>query len=134
MALRDFGEFAKLLENLKDEKFTMLLCPCNQFLKQEPDPPEAVENYMSKVLGLADGGSYIIADKVKVNRERSHVLYKYLKRYSMLFDENWEQARPIPWNFSKFLVSVNGRVTDFKGPTCPPLEMERYIRQMLPPK
>lgn len=114
-----------------DEKFTLLLCPCNQFLKQEPDPPDVVESYMSAVFGLADGGSYMISQKVKVNRVHTSTLYKYLKRYSDLWDEGEECARPIPWNFAKFIVAANGTIRSYTGPTHGPLSLEPQIRELL---
>lgn len=83
---------------------------------------------MNKNLSPA-GGSYMTLDKVKVNRERTSLLYLYLKSNSELYTNG--MAKPVPWNFSKFLVSKNGVITAFQGPRVSPLSMEPAIRKLL---
>ena len=75
--------------------------PCNQFGAQEPGSAEQIQSFCSTNYGV----TFPMFEKIEVNGDGTHPLYLYLK----------EQApgilgtTGIKWNFTKFLVSKDGR-------------------------
>ena len=65
-------------------------------------------------------------DKIKVNGNDAHPLYKYLKKQKGGF-----LGSSIKWNFSKFLVDKNGKVVDRFAPTTTPEKLEKDILKFL---
>ena len=52
-------------------------------------------------------------DKIEVNGENAHPVFRHLRRYSNLYDEKTGKAKQVPWNFSKFLVNQKGEVVKY---------------------
>ena len=59
------------------------------------------------------GQNLLLMQKVDVNGENAHPLYKFLRLNSPLFDEESQTLKPIPWNYCKFLIDKDGKVTKF---------------------
>jgi len=80
----------------KDEPFTVLAFPCNQFGGQEPWENKEISRYTEEELGR----NFPIFAKIDVNGENTHPVYQALKIA-------W--PGDITWNFaSKFLVDKTG--------------------------
>lgn len=93
----------------------LILFPCNQFMYQEPlSCPDAKSMKKMSTGSLTDeimGSGYVImTEKVKVNGAATHPVFEFLKYNCELFNESKELCRPIPWNFSKWLIDPNGGV------------------------
>lgn len=73
----------------------------------------------------------MVLSRLDVNDAQAHPMYHFLKRHSTLYSEKRGKAMPIPWNYSKFLVSPSGVVLSFAGPTVSPLDLEKSIRQAI---
>lgn len=130
MAAQQFADFAELSLRLKDVRFTLICCPSTQFLNQESPAAEDVQGFVLRKLGPS-GGSFIVTEKVDVNGGKTHPLFYYLKRHSCLYEERSNSAMPIPWNYGKFLVGLDGQVVGYKGPKSSPLDFEPEIRALL---
>ena len=74
---------------------------------------------------------FVMPPKVDVNGSKTHPLFYYLKRHSCLYEERSNSAMPIPWNYGKFLVGLDGQVVGYKGPKSSPLDFEPEIRALL---
>jgi glutathione peroxidase len=77
--------------------------PCNQFAGQEPGSPEEIATFCSTTYGV----TFPLFEKVDVNGEGRHPIFAELTRVP---DAEGE-AGDVQWNFEKFLVAPDGRVT-----------------------
>lgn len=111
-----------LYDQYKDEGLVILGFPCNQFGSQEPGSNEEIAEFCERNYGV----SFPIMDKVEVNGDNAHPLYKYLKAVA----GGW-QNEDIKWNFTKFLISKDGKTIKRFAPTVKPSDLESDIEQML---
>ena len=115
------------LENLyrkyKDQGLVVLGFPCNQFGSQEPGSEAEIETFCSTTYDV----TFPLFAKIDVNGAATHPLYALLKssRPGVLGTES------IKWNFTKFLVSRDGKVTKRYGPTMTPAQIEPDLVALL---
>src|SRR4051794_7549437 len=64
----------KLYEKYKDQGFTILGFPCNQFGSQEPGPEAEIKTFCETSFGV----KFPLFAKVDVNGSNAHPLYQYL--------------------------------------------------------
>jgi glutathione peroxidase len=74
--------------------------PCNQFGAQEPGTNEEIKQFCSSKYNV----SFPLFDKIEVNGARRHPLY------SLLAGKDSPAPGDIRWNFTKFLVSRDGKI------------------------
>jgi glutathione peroxidase len=91
-----------LQKRYADKGFTVLGVPCNQFGGQEPGNSEEIATFCSTTYGV----SFPLTEKVDVNGQRRHPLYRQLTETP----DAEGQAGDIQWNFEKFLVSPAGEI------------------------
>ncbi|WP_318206541.1 MULTISPECIES: glutathione peroxidase [unclassified Streptomyces] len=101
----------KLQKEYGDRGFTVLGVPCNQFAGQEPGSAEEIRTFCSTTYGV----SFPLLEKIDVNGEARHPLYTELVKVA---DAEGE-AGDVQWNFEKFLIGRDGRVTRFRPRTEP---------------
>ena len=103
--------------------FAVLGFPCNQFGNQEPGSAREIEEFCRCTYGL----SFPMFDKIEVNGDGAHPLYKYLKHEKPgLFG-----SESIKWNFTKFLVDRQGRAVARYAPHHGPKSMRRAIEPLM---
>lgn len=86
--------------------------PCNQFGKQEPDGEQEIAAFCERRFGV----SFPLFAKVEVNGGDAHPLFIELKKRS----PGLLGSKAIKWNFTKFLISDQGRaVRRFSSRTTP---------------
>jgi glutathione peroxidase len=90
----------ELYEELKDQKFTVVGFPCNQFGAQEPGTAPEIQTFCS----LNYGVTFPLAAKIDVNGAHRHAIYAWLTAKENGFPGD------IGWNFEKFLIDRDGRV------------------------
>ena len=121
------GQYETLEELHKryaDRGFTVIGFPSNQFL-QELSDSEKIAEYCSSTWGV----TFPMTEKVKVNGRNAHPLYKELTTTP---DAEGKTGR-ISWNFEKFVVAPDGRVTRFSPRTLPDApEVVAAIEDALP--
>ena len=107
----------------RDRGFSVLGFPCNQFGAQEAGTDADIASFCSLTYDV----TFPMFAKVDVNGEAAHPLFKLLKkeRKGLLGTE------AIKWNFTKFLVSRDGRVLERFGPSDTPEKIEPVITATL---
>jgi glutathione peroxidase len=131
-----------LYAKYRDKGFEILDFPCNQFLNQAPGTGEEIVNFCK----LNFGTEFETFDKIEVNGDNAHPLYKFLKEQApsdidngglqalkeRLKGKNFTVAdTEIQWNFTKFLIDRNGGVIGRFAPTVTPEELVEHIEKLL---
>ncbi|MFI0986954.1 glutathione peroxidase [Streptomyces exfoliatus] len=106
-----YAGLERLQKEYGDRGFTVLGVPCNQFAGQEPGSAEEIQTFCSTSYGV----SFPLLEKTDVNGEARHPLYAELVKVA---DADGE-AGDVQWNFEKFLIGRDGRVTRFRPRTEP---------------
>ncbi len=124
----------KTLDNLyskyKNQGFSVLAFPCNQLANQEPNSNKNIVALYQERFGV----SFPIFAKINVNGDNTHPLFKHLKEKApgFLNTEN------IIWNFTKFLVSRNGKVikrfSSISNPQSAARDIEAQLKQHALPR
>ncbi|UII55247.1 glutathione peroxidase [Cytobacillus spongiae] len=142
-----YEDMQRLYDRYKDKGFVILGFPCNQFDKQEPDSNEKIQTNCL----LNYGVSFPLFQKVKVRDEGAHPLFEYLSHTKPF--EGFNKFHPvakillpllnekhpeyladdysIKWNFTKFLIDVDGQVMKRFESTTDPIDMEEDIESLL---
>lgn len=112
----------KLYESYRDRGFTILGFPSNEFAGQEPGSSEDIEEFCQVNYGV----SFPMFEKTKVNGKNAHPLYQWLKS-----EQGGVLGERIKWNFTKFLVSRDGKVIDRFAPQTEPADIAESIEAAL---
>jgi glutathione peroxidase len=100
----------QLQVDLKDENFTVVGFPCNQFGAQEPGSEQEIQTFCSTTYGV----SFPMSAKLEVNGAGRHPLYAWLT------DATNGHPGDIEWNFEKFLIGRDGRILKRYPPNVKP--------------
>lgn len=113
----------KLYEKYNPRGFEILGFPCNQFSNQEPGTEEEIAEFCRVNYGV----TFQMFAKIVVNGDDAHPLYKYLK------DEapGLLGIKSIKWNFTKFLIDVDGKVLKRYGSNVSPESIDPEIAELL---
>lgn len=117
-----FEELENLYKKYKEQGFEILGFPCNQFKNQDPNNNEQINNFCK----LNYGVTFKMFEKIDVNGDSAHPLYKFLKN-----EKSGIWGKKIKWNFTKFLIDREGNVVDRFSPTTKPSNMKKYIEKLL---
>ena len=118
-----YSGLEKLYDKFKVRGLEILGFPCNQFGKQEPGSSAEIAEFCSVNYGV----TFPMFEKIDVNGKDTHPLYRYLKREA----RGVLGSEPIKWNFTKFLVSREGKVVERYGSTMKPEQIEADIEAAL---
>jgi len=118
-----FTGLEAIYEKYKDQGFTVLGFPCNQFLNQDPGSEAEIASFCS----LNYGVSFPMFAKIDVNGPGAHPLFQHLAAEA----PGLLGSQKIKWNFTKFLVSRDGRVLDRYAPTTKPEDLVKDIEKAL---
>ena len=127
-----YKEMEALYEKYRSEGLEILDFPCNQFGQQAPGTIQEIHQFCEANFDI----HFPQFDKIEVNGANEHPLYTYLKaqkgfggfdvndqRGKMMDgmlrkqDADYDKKSDIKWNFTKFLVSRDGRVLKRYEPT-----------------
>ena len=127
-----YKELEALYEKYAKEGFEILDFPCNQFGEQAPGSIQEIHQFCTANFDI----HFLQFDKIEVNGANEHPLYTWLKAQKGFsgFDTNdqrgkfmddmlrkrdadFDKKSDIKWNFTKFLVSRDGRVIKRYEPT-----------------
>lgn len=112
-----------LYRTYRDERFTVLGFPCNQFGEQEPGDEPAILAFCRDRYGV----TFPLFAKVNVNGSTAHPLFDYLTRSR----RGLLGTRQVKWNFTKFLVDRDGVPRRRFGPKKRPEQIAREITEMV---
>ena len=117
-----FAGLEELNQKYKERGLVVVGFPCNQFGYQDPGSDKEISGFCQ----LNYGVSFQMMKKVDVNGENADPLFKYLKKKAGGFITD-----KIKWNFTKFLVSPDGKQIKRYAPITAPKKLEKDIEQML---
>ena len=112
----------ELHEKYKKQGLVIIGFPCNQFLSQEPESNDSMENTCEVNFGV----TFQLTEKVKVNGSDTHPVFNFLK--SELGGRFFNR---IKWNFTKFLISPEGKPLKRFSPKTVPAKMEEDIKRLI---
>ena len=117
-----FEGLEALHQKYKDKGLVVLGFPSAQFMNQEPETNETVE----QACRINHGVSFQLTEKVDINGKNEHPVYTYLKSKKGSF-----LGSKIKWNFTKFLIDKNGKVVERYAPTTKPEAIEKDILKII---
>jgi len=112
-----------LYRRYKDRGLEILGFPCNQFGGQEPGTDADIASFCT----LNYGVTFPIFKKVDVNGNAADPVWRWLKAHA----PGLLGSEAIKWNFTKFLVSRDGRVVERYAPTTTPEDLAPEIEKAL---
>lgn len=102
----------KTLQTLHEtygDKLAVLGFPANDFLWQEPGTNEEIAGFCEKNYGV----TFQMFEKISVRGNDQHPLYQWLSA---------KTGKKPTWNFCKYFVDNEGKVTGFYGPKVSPMD------------
>ena len=137
-----YKELETLYEKYRSKGLEILDFPCNQFGEQAPGTIQEIHQFCTANFDI----QFPQFDKIEVNGTNEHPLYTWLKaqkgfsgfnvndqRGKMMDgmlrrqDADYDKKSDIKWNFTKFLVSRDGRVLKRYEPTDQMADIETDI-------
>mgnify|MGYP005847071109 CR=1 FL=1 len=99
-----YADWQKFYEE-NNEKIVVLGFPCNQFMGQEPGSAEEIASFCEKNYGV----TFPMFEKIDVKGSNQSPIYRWLTTPS---ENGWNSEVP-SWNFCKYLIDENGKLTHF---------------------
>jgi len=112
-----------LYQDYKDKGLVIIGCPCNQFASQEPGS----DSQISEFCELNFGVTFPLVAKLDVNGDNAHPLFEDLKQAA----PGILGTKKVKWNFTKFLVSKDGKTVQRFAPKDKPESMRAAIEALL---
>ncbi len=112
-----------LYHTYRDQGFTVLAFPCNQFGAQEPGSAAEIAAFCHSQYGV----EFPIFEKIDVNGANTHALWRWLKDEA----SGVLGTETIKWNFTKFLVGRDGQVIRRYAPQTQPDALRDDIEMAL---
>jgi glutathione peroxidase len=139
-----FKGLEELNRKYKDQGLVIIGFPCNQFKEQDPGSDGQIKEFCQ----LNYGVTFQIMKKIDVNGENADPIFVYLKEQApteeykglkakaakALFKRISDTAKTesdIQWNFTKFLISKDGKTIKRFAPTAEPKDFEQEIVKLL---
>ena len=139
-----FAGLEELNQKYKNQGLVIIGFPCNQFKEQDPGADGQIEEFCQ----LNYGVTFQIMKKIDVNGPAAEPIFEYLKAQApteeyhglkakgaaLLFktiSNSVEKDSDIKWNFTKFLISKDGKTIKRYAPTTEPKDFEQDVEAML---
>ena len=138
-----YNELEALYKKYQSEGLEILDFPCNQFGEQAPGTIQEIHQFCTANFDI----QFPQFDKIEVNGENEAPLYTYLKaqkgfsgfdlndKTGKFMDEmlrkkdaDYDKKSDIKWNFTKFLISRDGKVLKRYEPTDKMTDVETDIQ------
>lgn len=117
-----YRELQSLYDTYRDQGFSVLGFPCNQFGGQEPGTSEEIADFCSITYDV----TFPMFQRVDVNGATAHPLFTYLKAAQPGLLGN-----AIKWNFTKFLIARSGEPVARFAPITNPSKLPPAIEEQL---
>ncbi|MFE8071608.1 glutathione peroxidase [Marinobacteraceae bacterium S3BR75-40.1] len=118
-----FEGLQSIYKDYKDQGFSVLGFPCNQFLSQDPGSEDEISQFCS----LNYGVDFPMFSKIDVNGDNTHPLFRFLKSQA----KGVMGSEKVKWNFTKFLVNRDGEVVKRYSPQTKPDALRKDIEELL---
>ena len=113
-----YEDLERIYEAYRDQGFTILDFPCNQFGGQAPGSYEDIHGFCTENYNI----TFPQFAKINVNGANASPLYVWLKS---------KKPGDIPWNFTKFLIDREGNVVSRFSHSSSMTSMENAIKNQL---
>ena len=118
-----FKELQALYQEFKEEGFSVLGFPSNQFLNQDPGTNEEIQSFCELNFGV----TFPMFAKIDVNGKDADPLYQFLTAEA----PGALGMKAIKWNFTKFLIDREGNVIARYSPNTNPKDIKKDIEKLL---
>ncbi|WP_375434913.1 glutathione peroxidase [uncultured Hymenobacter sp.] len=108
-----YAELQQLSEKFAGQ-LVVLGFPANDFREQEQDDDHTIQEFCQVNFGVSFP---LMKKSVVVENGDQHPVYRWLTDARL---NGWNQQAP-EWNFAKYLISEDGRLTHYFGPAVSPL-------------
>lgn len=102
-----------LYKENKDNHFTIVGFPANNFGGQEPGTNEQIKQFCSSKFDV----TFPMMAKISVKGDDMHPLYQWLTKKT----ENNVADSEVTWNFQKYMIDENGNFVDYVAPQESPV-------------
>jgi glutathione peroxidase len=112
-----------LYKQFEPQGLEVLGFPCDQFGHQEPGADAEIQEFCSLNFNV----NFPLFKKIEVNGANAAPVYQYLKEAA----PGLMGSKTVKWNFTKFLVNKQGKVTKRYASSTKPAEMLQDIEKLL---
>jgi len=102
-----YENLEELYEAFKDDNFTIVGFPANNFGNQEPGTNAQIAEFCKRNYGV----TFPMMSKISVKGDDMHEVYRFLTQKS----RNGFEDSEVHWNFQKYLLDDNGNVVRVVG-------------------
>ena len=135
----------EMYKDLKDKGLEILDFPCNQFANQAPGSEDEIHTFCT----MKYGTDFPQFAKIDVNGENASPLFEYLateksfegfgkgiknatlEKFANMNNKTFGDKAYIKWNFTKFLIDREGKVTARFEPTLDMEEVRKAVEEAL---
>jgi len=107
-----YEQLQSLYDTYKDQNFTIVGFPANNFLRQEPGTDTEIATFCKQNYGV----TFPMMSKISVKGKKMHEVYKFLTKKS----KNGLQDSKVAWNFQKYLLDEKGELVRVVNPKTLP--------------
>ncbi|WP_082106617.1 glutathione peroxidase [Kordia zhangzhouensis] len=107
-----YEQLQEIYEAYKDQNFTIVGFPANNFGAQEPGSNQQIAKFCKANYGVA----FPMMSKISVKGNDMHELYQFLTQKS----QNGLEDSEVAWNFQKYLINENGELEKVISPRTLP--------------
>jgi glutathione peroxidase len=109
-----YEQLQKLYDTYKDKNFVIVAFPANNFANQEPGTNAEIKEFCRVNYGI----TFPMMQKISVKGEDQAPIYRWLTQKS----ENGVLDQEVTWNFQKYLIDENGKLSAVYLPKISPLD------------
>lgn len=100
-----YEDLEKLYQTYKNQNFTIIGFPANNFMHQEPGSNADIKEFCTKNYGV----SFQMMEKISVKGSDMDPVYQWLTEKV----KNGKMDSSVKWNFQKYMIDENGNLVDF---------------------
>jgi len=109
-----YKDLERLYKLYGGNKFEIIGFPANNFLRQEPGTDEEIQKFCTINYDV----TFPMMSKISVKGDSIHPLYKWLTTKEL----NGVMDSGVKWNFQKYLIDENGRLSKVIQPKTNPMD------------
>ncbi|MDR1518273.1 MAG: glutathione peroxidase [Dysgonamonadaceae bacterium] len=107
-----YKELQELYDSYKNDNFTIVAFPANNFKEQEPGSNQQIKEFCTANYGV----TFPLMEKISVKGEDQAPIYAWLTQKAL----NGKVDQEVTWNFQKYLIDEKGRLVDVVMPSESP--------------
>ena len=111
-----YEDLQKLYEAYKNQNFTVIGFPSNDFGDQEPGNNQKIKQFCTQQFKV----TFPMMSKISVIGEEQHPLYQFLTQKN----KNGKMDSEVKWNFQKYLINPDGSLAEVYYSKTNPMDEE----------